>query len=141
MISIQTNVAKQSISFMAKDIWNDLPTHLKKLKHVWISREIYMLPQLYCQDNKWNKLLSCWWSNIVHTSSSCFVFSSSFDFTCYLEPKLFRELTRKLTPCSSFSFPAYTLFSLHLIYLLLQVNLLDWNINHVHGQKRSKDYS
>ena len=28
-ISIQTNVGKQSISFMAKDIWKDLPTHLK----------------------------------------------------------------------------------------------------------------
>ena len=26
-ISIQTNVGKQSISFMAKDIWKDLPTN------------------------------------------------------------------------------------------------------------------
>ena len=28
-ISIQTNICKQSISFTAKDIWKDLPTHLK----------------------------------------------------------------------------------------------------------------
>ena len=40
---VRTNVhctlGKQSISFMAKD----LPTHLKKLKSVCISKEIYML--------------------------------------------------------------------------------------------------
>ena len=28
-ISIQTNVGKQSMAFMAKNIWKDLPTHLK----------------------------------------------------------------------------------------------------------------
>ena len=27
--SLQTNVSKQSISFMATDTWQDLPTHLK----------------------------------------------------------------------------------------------------------------
>ena len=65
------------------------------------------------------------WSNIVHVniSSSYFVllffFSRciSFDFTCYLGPKLFRQLTRK--PTGSFSFLACTLFSLYLIYLVL----------------------
>ena len=79
----------------------------------------------YCQNNKWDNFSSCWWSNIVHVniSSSYFVllffFSCciSFDFTCYLGPKLFRELTRK--PTGSFSFLACTLFSLYLIYLVL----------------------
>ena len=28
-LSVPTNVGKQSISFMAMDIWQDLPTHLK----------------------------------------------------------------------------------------------------------------
>ena len=31
-LSVPTNVGKQSISFMAMDICQDLPTHLKKLK-------------------------------------------------------------------------------------------------------------
>ena len=28
-LSVPTSIAKQSISFMAADIWQDLPTHLK----------------------------------------------------------------------------------------------------------------
>ena len=44
---------------------------------------------------------------------SCFSRCISFDFTCYLEPKVFRELTRK--PTGSFSFLACTLCSLILI--------------------------
>ena len=114
-ISIQTNVGKQSISFMAKDIWKDLPTHLKNSSMSEFSKKFMCCLQLYCQDNKWNKLLSCWWSNIVRVHK--FFLLCFFDFTRYLEPKLFRELIRKLS--SSFSFAACTLFSLHLIYLLL----------------------
>ena len=52
-ISIQTNVGKQSMAFMAKNNWKDLPTHLK-------NSSMSEFPQLYCQDNKWNKLMSCW---------------------------------------------------------------------------------
>ena len=92
--------------------------NLKVRLHFW--RKLYAF---YCQNNKWNNFSSCWWSNIVNvnTSSSYFVllffFSRciSFDFTCYLEPKLFREVTRK--PAGSFSFLACTLFSLHLIHI------------------------
>ena len=103
-ISIQTNVGKQSISFMAKDIWKDLPTHLKNSSMSEFPKKFICYLQLYCQENKWNKLLSCWWSNIVQVHKFfllCIFFSSSFDFTCYLEPKLFRELTRKLLHLAS----------------------------------------
>ena len=41
--SVRTNVGKQSISFMATDIWKDLPTSFKKLKCVYISEENYTL--------------------------------------------------------------------------------------------------
>ena len=96
----------------------------------------------YCKNNKWNNFSSCWWSNIVHGNILCFAFPFfrciSFDFICYLEPKLFRELTRK--PTTSFIFLACTLFSLYLIYLVLQSNFLECNINHVHRQKHNKDY-
>ena len=44
-ISIQTNVGKQSMAFMAKNNWKDLPTHLK-------NSSMSEFPQLYCQDNK-----------------------------------------------------------------------------------------
>ena len=107
---------------MATDIWQDLLTHLKNSSEsAYFWRKLYAF---YCQNNKWNNFSSCWWSNIVHVniSSSYFVlfffFSLciSFDFTSYLEPKLFRELTRK--PTGSFSFLACTLFSLYLRFLL-----------------------
>ena len=144
MISIQTNVGKQSISFMAKDIWNDLPTHLKNSSMSEFPKKFMKF--IYCTVRKTNEINCClaneatqFITQYIQVLPSLFNVSSSFDFTCHLEPKLFKELTRKLT--SSFSFPACTLFSLHLIYRLLYVNLLDWNINHVHGQKHNnKDY-
>ena len=43
-MSVQTNVGKQSISFIATDIWKDLPTHFKNSsRYVCISKEIYTL--------------------------------------------------------------------------------------------------
>ena len=59
--------------------------------------------------------MSCWWSNILHVKKFFFLLFLFF-FTCYLEPKLFRELTRK--PTGSFSFLACTLFSLNLFIKL-----------------------
>ena len=41
--SVQTDVGKQSISFMATNVWKDLPTPLKKLKCVFISEVNYTL--------------------------------------------------------------------------------------------------
>lgn len=69
---------------------------------------------IYCQNNKWNKFSLCWWRIILHVNEVfllCFFsFCISFDhLPCYLEPELFRELTRE--PTGSFSFLAYTLFS------------------------------
>ena len=43
-MSVRTNVGKQSISFIATDIWKELPTHLKSSsRYVCISKEIYTL--------------------------------------------------------------------------------------------------
>ena len=82
---------------------------------------------------------------LISISSSFFVFFFSsvyfFDFTCYLEPILFRELRRKPTAPGSLGFLACTLLSLNLMNLLLYVSLPDCNINHVHQQKDNKDYS
>ena len=43
----QTLLGKQSISFIATNIWKDLPTYFKKLKFVCISKEIihYLLSE------------------------------------------------------------------------------------------------
>ena len=67
---------------------------------------------IFFKNNKWNNFSS---------ASSCllcfWICCIPFDFTCYLEPKLFRELTRK--PTASFSFLACTFILLNLINLLL----------------------
>ena len=42
-LSIPTNVGKQSISFIAIDIWQDLPTHLKNSSESAFSEENYTL--------------------------------------------------------------------------------------------------
>ena len=42
-ISIQTNVGKQSISFMAKVIWKDLPTHLKNSSMSEFPKNLYAI--------------------------------------------------------------------------------------------------
>ena len=43
-MSVRTNMGKKSVSFIATDIWKDLPTHLKySSRYVCISKEIYTL--------------------------------------------------------------------------------------------------
>ena len=101
-------------------------------------RKLYVI---YCQNNKWNKISLCWWRIILHVSINevfllCFFsFRISFDhLPCYLEPTLFRELTRE--PTGSFSFLAYTLFliqKMHIdksiikIILLFYLNFSCWS--------------
>ena len=57
MISIQTNVGKQSISFMAKDIWNDLPTHLKNSSMSEFPKKFMKF--IYCTVRKTNEINCC----------------------------------------------------------------------------------
>ena len=67
------------------------------------------------------------WVNKWYISSSFFFSRISFDFTCYTEAKLFRELTGK--PTGSFSFLACTLISLNLIHLLCSPFILSTSPN------------
>ena len=41
-LTIPTNVGKQSISFMAIDIWQDLPTHLKNSSETAFPKKIIL---------------------------------------------------------------------------------------------------
>ena len=61
--NVRTNVGKQLISFMAIDIWKDLPTPLKNSYQVCLlfRSKIYVI---YCQNNKWANFLLCWPRNI-----------------------------------------------------------------------------
>ena len=49
----QTYLGKQSISFIATDIWKDLPTHLKNSSLSAFPMKLYTI---YSQNNKWNTL-------------------------------------------------------------------------------------
>ena len=105
---------------------------------LYFRRKLYLI---YGQNNKWNKISLRWWRIILHVSINevfllCFFsFRTSFDhLPCYLEPTLFRELTRE--PTGSFSFLAYTLFliqKMHIdksiikIILLFYLNLSCWS--------------
>ena len=111
-------LGKQSISFMAME----RPSNSCKFTTqvcLHFRRKLYVI---YCQNNKWNKISLCWWRIILHVSINevfllCFFsFRISFDhLPCYLEPTLFRELTRE--PTGSFSFLAYTLFLIQKMHI------------------------
>ena len=113
-LSIPTNVGKQSISFMAIDIWQDLPSESAFPKKIICFLLFFVLLMKQHSSCKYKFFLLYF----------VFLFFSlySFDFTRYLKPKLFRELTRK--PTGSFSFLACTLFSLHLVYLAISLTSL-----------------
>ena len=68
-MSVRTNVGigKQSISFIATDIWKDLPTHLKNSSLSAFPKKLY---SIYSHNNKWNTLLACyhgfgWARNVI----------------------------------------------------------------------------